>query len=145
MKKTSLIILNFASGVFFSFAQGNVVQFGTSEVTNVEQFGTSGVTPVFSQNNVLVQMLTLVKNIADKLIPILVALAVLAFFWFLIRFIWKGSADPAERDKMKWGMLWAILAIFVMVSIWGLIGFISSVTGIQVGGTMHGFKLPGAQ
>lgn len=140
MKKTSLLILNFVSGVFFSFAQGVYTPGG-----NAGQTGASGVTPVFSQNNALVQMLTLVRSIADRLIPILVAFAILAFFWFLVRFIWKGSEDPAEREKMKGGMLWAILAIFVMVSVWGLIGLISSITGVQIGGTMHGFKLPGAQ
>lgn len=140
MKKTSLLILNFVSGVFFSFAQGGYTPGG-----NAGQTGTSGITPVFSQNNALVQMLTLVRSIADRLIPILVAFAVLAFFWFLVRFIWKGASDPAEREKMKGGMVWSVLAIFVMVSVWGLIGLISSITGVQTGGTMHGFKLPGAQ
>lgn len=140
MKKTSLLILNFVSGVFVSVAQTGYTPGG-----NGGQTGTSVGVSAFTASNPLVQMLTLVRNIADRLIPILVALAVLAFFWFLVRFIWKGSEDPTERDKMKGGMVWSILAIFVMVSVWGLIGLISSITGVQTGGTMHGFKLPGAQ
>lgn len=138
MKKTSLLILSFVSGVFLSSAQGGYTPGATSQ-------GASAASSMFSPNNPLVQLLALVRSVADRLIPILVAFAVLAFFWFLIRFIWKGSEDPGERDKMKGGMLWAILAIFVMVSVWGLIGFLGSVTGIRTGGTMHGFKLPGQQ
>ncbi len=102
--------------------------------------GTSG-----SSFNALLQFLDLLKNVVARLIPLLVGFAVLAFFWFLVMFIWKGAGDPAERAKMKGGMLWSIVAIFVMVSVWGIIGFISSVTGIETGGTMHGFKLPGQQ
>lgn len=139
MKKTSLLIVNFVSGVLFVLAQNAYTPGGNGAQT------ASGGTAYFSANNPLVQFLSLIKNVMDKSIPILVGFAVLAFFWFLIRFIWKGSEDPGERDKMKGGMLWAILAIFVMVSVWGLVGFLSSVTGIQVGGTMHGFKLPGQQ
>jgi hypothetical protein len=42
-------------------------------------------------------------------------------------------------------MGWSIFAIFVMVSIWGIIGFIGGVTGIEQGGSIHGFKLPGKE
>jgi hypothetical protein len=80
------------------------------------------------------QFILLIQNITNSLIPIAVTLAVLAFFWFLVRFIWKGSEDPAERDKMKGGMGWSIVALFIMVSIWGLVGFIGSITGVAQGG-----------
>lgn len=128
MKKASLALLMLLGDAFFVSANGSGAFSATA--------GTS---------NPLVQFITLIRNVTEQLLPILVTLAVLAFFWFLIKFIWKGSDNPDERQKGVSGMGWAILAIFVMVSIWGIVQFIGSTTGIQQGGTMHGFKRPGAQ
>jgi uncharacterized membrane protein len=133
MKKASLLILQLSSGVFSAFAQGGFTPGSTGAPTPKPPVG-----------NALVQFLTFLKEATDKLIPILVGLAVLAFFWFLVIFIWKGGEDAGERDKMKGGMLWSIIAIFVMVSVWGIIGLFGSLVGVQQGGTMHGFKPPGA-
>ncbi len=80
------------------------------------------------------QFIILIQNVTNALIPIAVTLAVLAFFWFLIMFIWKGSGDAAKRQEGLAGMGWSIVALFVMVSIWGLVGFIGSITGIGQGG-----------
>jgi Type IV secretion system pilin len=114
---------------------------------------TSGVGSVFtpggtvggssSTSNGLLQLLALLKTVVNQAIPILVGFAVLAFFWFLVLFIWRGSDNSTERDKMKSGMMWSIVALFVMVSVWGIIALIGSILGVQPGGTMHGFKLPG--
>jgi hypothetical protein len=35
------------------------------------------------------------------------------------------------------------MAIFVMVSVWGIIAFVGGILGIDQGGSIHGFKLPG--
>lgn len=80
------------------------------------------------------QFITLISNVTNALIPIAVTLAVLAFFWFLIMFIWKGSGDATKRQEGLAGMGWSVVALFVMVSIWGLVGFIGSITGIGQGG-----------
>ncbi len=82
------------------------------------------------------KFIILISNVTNSLIPIAVTLAVLAFFWFLINFIWKGGEDGDARKKAVSGMGWSIVALFVMVSIWGLVGFIGSVSGIGQGGTV---------
>ena len=91
----------------------------------------------------LLGFLALAQTIASRLVPFLIGLALLAFFWYLITFIWKGASNPDEQKKGKAGMLYSILAIFVMVAIWGIIGFLSNLLGIRVGGDMHGFTPPG--
>ena len=70
------------------------------------------------------------------LTPLAVTAAVLAFFWFLIEFIWKGNADATKRAEGLRGMGYAVLALFVMVSIWGLVGFMGSIVGIGQGGSV---------
>ncbi len=80
------------------------------------------------------QFILLVQNVTNALIPIAVTLAVLSFFWFLVQFIWKGAEEGEKRKSALAGMGWSIVALFVMVSIWGLVGFIGSITGIGQGG-----------
>lgn len=84
----------------------------------------------------LLQLLALAQTIVTRLVPFAVGLAVLAFFYFLIIFIWQGKGDPTKRTAGLHGMGYAILALFVMVSIWGIVGFLGSVSGIGQGGSV---------
>ncbi len=125
MKKTLLATLTVAGSVFFAIAQANNFRFNTSSNTGI--FG----------------LLNLVQTILASLVPILVALATLAFFWFIVLYIWKGRENPDEYAKSKQGMFYSILALFVMVSIWGIINFFGNMLGIGQGGSMGGFNPPG--
>ena len=84
----------------------------------------------------LLSLLGLAQKIVTLLVPFAVGLAVLAFFWFLITFIWKARDDAGEKQKSMAGMGYSILALFLMVSIWGIIGFLGSMFGIGQGGNV---------
>ncbi|PCI29709.1 hypothetical protein COB52_02225 [Candidatus Kaiserbacteria bacterium] len=60
------------------------------------------------------------SGIINGIIPIILALAVLYFFWGLANYILK-SDDSEGRSKAINTMFMGIIAIFVMVSIWGII------------------------
>lgn len=62
------------------------------------------------------------KIIKDKLIPLLFALALLLFFWGLVKYIWSLSSGSKEEGKNI--MVWGIIALTVMISVWGLVNFI---------------------
>lgn len=83
----------------------------------------------------LYQLINAAQNIVTALVPFAIGLAVLAFFWFLITFIWKGD-DPAHRKTALAGMGWSVVALFIMVSIWGIIGFLGSIVGVGQGGSI---------
>lgn len=85
------------------------------------------------------------SNITGMLVPVFIALAVLAFFFFMIQFIWKGKDDPKVHDSGIKGMGYSILAIFVMVSIWGLVGFLGNLLGIGAGGNAPQVGVPTVQ
>ncbi|MBX4215493.1 hypothetical protein KW797_00935 [Candidatus Parcubacteria bacterium] len=72
-------------------------------------------------------------NIIQLLVPIFITLAVLYFFWGLIQYI-KGDAE--EKEKGRTTMIWGIIALFVMVSVFGLISLLGSTFGINQGGTI---------
>lgn len=90
----------------------------------------------------LIQLLSLAQTIVSRLVPLMVGLGVLAFFWYLIQYIWKGTEDPAKRTEGLKGMGYSLLAIFVMVSIWGIISLMSSVLGVGVGGGLPPLQMP---
>ena len=73
-----------------------------------------------------------IADILNILLPIFVTLAVLAFFWGLIKFIFQAGD---EREKGKNIMIWGIIALFVIVSIWGIVAFLSNLFGIGTGGS----------
>jgi membrane protease YdiL (CAAX protease family) len=106
--------------VFFVFAQAPLVTF--SPITNlINEF----------------------QKILERLVPFLISLAVVGFFWFMMKFIWVDVDKPEARQKARVGMAWSIGAIFIMIALWGIITFIASTVGISTGGTMQGFKVPG--
>lgn len=76
-----------------------------------------------------------IGQLVTKLIPILIAIGLLFFIWGLVQFIMAGGDDTA-KDKGKSHMVWGVIALFVMVAVWGLVGLLGDVTGIEVGGTI---------
>lgn len=138
-------------GVQFNTNTGQVGVAGTlgGVGINVGVAGTQGAGAAGNGNSAnysgILGLLALAQAIVIRLVPLLVGIALLAFFVFLIEFIWKGNISIDEQKKAKAGMFWSIAALFVMVSIWGIIGFFGSALGINQGGTITGFKLPGEQ
>jgi len=63
-------------------------------------------------------------------IRILFALAMAFFFWGLAQFILK-SGDVKLREEGKNRMVWGILALFVMASIYGILAFVGNLVGIN--------------
>jgi len=75
-----------------------------------------------------------IRNIVNVAIPIAVALAVLFFFWGLATYI-LASGDTGKREEGRTKMIYGVIALFVIVSIWGIVGFLGGLLGIGQGGT----------
>jgi len=73
-----------------------------------------------------------VKGILNALVPIVIALAVLYFMWGVLQFISSGD-DEEKRKAGRSRMFNGIIAIFVMVSIWGLVAFVGNIFNIGSG------------
>lgn len=72
----------------------------------------------------------------DFLLPVAVSLALLTFIWGLIKYLWRLDNEEA-RKQGKSLMTYGILALFVMVSIWGIVIFIGRSIGIYQGGSIQ--------
>ena len=75
-------------------------------------------------------IVTLFGNLVSLLVPIASILAILFFFYGLAVYILKAD-DPDAAAEGKSIMIWGILALFVMVSIYGIIGFIQRSAGMD--------------
>ena len=114
MKKISLaVIASFAP--LAAFAQ--------------QQVGTTYVSSVTS----------LISSLLAWVIPVLITLAVIFFFWELIQLL---MAPPDKRAERKTGLLWSILALFLMFSFFGVVKILQGVTGAQGGGSIDQSQIP---
>ncbi len=76
-----------------------------------------------------------ITNFIKGFIPVLLALAVLVFFWGLVKFI-NHADDEKAVEEGKQLMLWGMIALFVMIALWGILGWIQVELGINVAGSL---------
>ena len=76
-----------------------------------------------------------IGGLVTILTPIVVALALLFFFWGLAKYI-LSAGDEESKAAGKNIMIWGIIALFVMISVWGLVQFLGATFGIDQGATI---------
>ncbi len=74
------------------------------------------------------------RNVVNTLIPIAAALALLAFFYGLAKYIFQADDEEAQ-DRGKRIMIGGIIALFLIAAIGGIIQFIGEALGIDTDGT----------
>ncbi len=75
---------------------------------------------------------TFTQTIVRSLATLFATAAMVAFFFGIVQFIW-GSRD-GDATKAKNGknfMLWGLIALFVMFSVWGIINYAQRIFGIN--------------
>jgi hypothetical protein len=88
-------------------------------------------------------ILGVINSLVNELIPLTMALALLAFFWGLVKYIWNSGNEESKADGKKI-MIAGIVGLFVMISIWGLVGIIAQTFGVRTGGTQAPPSVGGA-
>ena len=78
-----------------------------------------------SEPSTFAEVICIFLGFIGTTIPIMVGLALLAFFWGLANFILSAGDEKKLQDGKKL-MFWGIIGLFVMVSIWGIINLIYS-------------------
>jgi hypothetical protein len=66
---------------------------------------------------------------SEYVIRLLVALSVFVFLYGITKYMFKGQGSDTARTEGRKLMLWGIIGLFAITSIWGLVGIISSIIG----------------
>ncbi len=111
--KTILKIITGTASLFLGLYSASAEQF----LTNVDGI-------VTKSNSIAENVATLMMTIA-----FIVFLSIVIFFILERR---KGNADGIQKAGSMLG--WSVIGLFVMVAIWGLVGFLSGSFGIAIGG-----------
>lgn len=123
MKKTLIKISSFATILAvpaFALAAGN--QFQATYFTN---------------------FLSQLKQILQNIVPVLITLAIVVFFWEVVMFIKaKKDGNATEVTSARNGLLWAILAIFLMLSFLGIVRILQGITGTGNSGNIDSTDVP---
>jgi hypothetical protein len=79
----------------------------------------------FAADDAISSFIKNVLNLTQRLVPTLIGLALALFLWGVLRYLFSkdGPGKKEARDFMMWG----IVALFVMVSVWGLVRIVQDV------------------
>lgn len=65
-----------------------------------------------------------IKRILDTALPLIIAAAVVYFVWGLFQLFLAG--DDEKKEKAKSTIIYGVIALFVMISIWGLVNILAN-------------------
>lgn len=68
--------------------------------------------------------------IAQSVVPLLFGLATVGFIWGVIQMV----INPEDAEKRKQGkqyMIWGLIGLFVMLSVWGLVAILTATFSIN--------------
>lgn len=78
----------------------------------------------------LLDTINVVNRILSAIVPLLITVALIVFIWGLIKYLTK-IGDEGERQAGIQLMLWGVVAIFVMSSVWGLVALLQNTFSVQ--------------
>jgi len=87
---------------------------------------TSFVVPFFvsAQAEDVFDLLGLFAGWLGDIVPLLIGFIVLIIFWNMGQFI-LHAGDEREREKYKQFIVWSVVAMFLIISFWGIVYFIA--------------------
>jgi len=68
--------------------------------------------------------------ILKSFVPLVFALALAMFVWGVVQFV-LNTSEEVKREKGKQFMLWGIVALTVMVCVWGLVSVLGRTFGVD--------------
>ena len=95
-------------------------------------FPTVALAQVYSANQGIGGLFTLAGAYMDRIVPFIIALAVVFFIYNVFVYAIVGASDEEKRTEARTRMVWGIIGIFVMVSVWGLVAILQSTFNLGV-------------
>lgn len=77
----------------------------------------------------ITDLIATIGSIVNTLIPILIAIAVIYFIWQVIKYVIAASDESKKEARTK--MIYGIVGLAVIISIWGLVSLLQTAFGIE--------------
>jgi hypothetical protein len=71
-------------------------------------------------------LINYIISVIQMLIPILVAAAIVIYFYHASEGVFKGGSNAEARQKLKQNLFWGCIILFVMISVWGLVSLLEN-------------------
>ncbi len=68
--------------------------------------------------------------IGRSVIPLIIGIAVATFLWGVVQYV-INTDDEAKREKGKQFVVWGLIGLSVMISVWGLVRIVGVSLGIE--------------
>jgi hypothetical protein len=81
------------------------------------------------QLNTISGVIRRLQDIINLIIPFIVGLAVLVIIWGVFGYV-TSAGDEEKRGEAKQFILWGVIGVFIMVSVWGLVNILVNSFGV---------------
>ena len=78
----------------------------------------------------ILDSINVVNRILSAVVPLLITVALIVFIWGLIKYLMKIGKGEEQQAGIQL-MLWGVVAIFVMSSVWGLVALLQNTFSVQ--------------
>lgn len=109
---------------------GSQTSLSAPTLSTIATVGTSARCDITSTSKLQDVLCYVTKIINNSIIPLIFALALAMFIWGVVQFV-LNSDEEAKKEKGRQFMLWGIIALTVMVSVWGLVAILGKTFGIE--------------
>jgi len=75
-------------------------------------------------------VLTSFVGVLQLVVPLAIAVALVVFIWGLVIFI-ANSGDEKKASEGRQRMIWGVLALFLIVSVWGVVTLLMTIFGVS--------------
>ena len=82
----------------------------------------------FAAINSLTDIFNFVKNILNTVLPIIISATVVYFVYGMFQVFL--ASDEEKKEKAKSTVIYGVIALFVMISIWGLVNILYNTFGL---------------
>ena len=83
--------------------------------------------PALASAASILTILALANTVLNALIGILITAAIVALFWGLVKYLFTEGEGKSDGIKL---MAYGVFAIFVMVSVWGIVRLLQNTFGV---------------
>ncbi|MEI6480562.1 MAG: hypothetical protein WCO12_03535 [bacterium] len=66
-----------------------------------------------------------INSVMGRLVPLIIGFAMVVFLWGVLNYIFHAN-DVEKRKEGKNFMIWGLIGLFVMVSLWGIVAALAN-------------------